>query len=337
MEKIKMGIVGLGRLGKVHALNIAFQIPNAELVAVCSPVKSEIDEAVSQWGVPFGYTDFDEMIQNRELQAIAILSPSPFHVRHIVSALEAGLHVFVDKPLGVTVEECKIAEEAVNGHKELTFMLGFMRRYDPSYVYAKKLIDEGKIGKVFMAKFASLDPETNVQGAIKFAPTSGGIFLDMAVHDIDLARWFLGDEVEEIYALGGSFVHEEFGEFGDCDNACAMMKFKNQSIAMLHAGRNAAHGYHVETEIIGEKGSLRIAAEPRKNLCTIYDDSGIVNECSQDFQERFSEAYLLEMKEFVNCILEKRQPIITVQDGVKDTEVAFAATRALKEKCVVRL
>lgn len=337
MKKIKVGIVGLGRLGMEHARNIAFNIPNAQLIAVCSAVKEEYEKVQEDWDIPYGYIDFDEMIKNKEIEAVAIVSPSPLHVKHIKAALMEGLHVFVDKPLGVTIEECREAEKIVEKHKNQVFMLGFMRRYDPSYVYAKKLIDQGKIGRPYLAKFSSLDPESNVEGAIKFAPTSGGIFIDMAVHDIDLARWFLGAEVEEVYAMGGAFVHKEFEDFGDSDNACAMMKFKNNSMALFHAGRDAAHGYHVETEIIGEKGSLRIAAEPRKNLCTIFDNTGILNECSQNFQERFSEAYLLEMKEFFNCIIEKRQPEISVYDGTKDTEVAFAATRSLKEKIIVKL
>lgn len=337
MKKIRMGIVGLGRLGKVHASNIAFHIPDAELVAVCSVIEAEVNEVVSKWNIPYGYTNFEDMIQSAELDAVAIISPSPLHVKQITLALNAGLHVFVDKPLGVTMEECLEAQRIVNENSNKIFMIGFMRRYDPSYAYAKKLIKEGKIGKPFLAKFTSLDPEKYIDGAIKFAPTSGGIFMDMAVHDIDLARWFLDAEVKEVYAIGGSFVHEEFGVFGDCDNACALMKFNNEAMAMFHSGRTAAHGYHVETEIIGEKGSLRIAAEPKKNLCTIYDNTGIVNECSQSFQERFSEAYFLEMKEFVHCIMENRKPDVTVEDGVKGTEVAFAATKAFREKSLVRL
>ena len=277
------------------------------------------------------------MISNPELEAVAIVSPSPLHVKHITQALNAGLHVFADKPLGVTEEECKEAEKAVEAHRDLVFMLGFMRRYDPSYAYAKKLIEEGKIGRPYLAKFTSLDPVADIQGAIRFAPTSGGIFIDMAVHDVDLARWFLGGEPREIYAAGGAFVFDEFEAFGDSDNACALMKFDNNAMAMFHVGRVAAHGYHVETEIIGSKGSLRIAAEPRKNMCTIFDSTGVVNECSQNFQERFAEAYLAEMKEFVNCILQERQPDITVYDGTKNTAAGIAATRALKEGIIVRL
>jgi myo-inositol 2-dehydrogenase/D-chiro-inositol 1-dehydrogenase len=337
MEKIKVGIVGLGRLGIVHAGNLAFKIPNAELIAVCSAEKREIDKVQKEWGIQYGYTDYTEMINNPELDAVAVLSPSPLHVGHIVAALDKGLHVFSDKPLGVNIEECREAEKAVERNPEKVFFLGFMRRYDPSYAYAKKLIDQGKIGKPFLVKCTSCDPEHTIEGAIRFGATSGGLFIDMAVHDIDLARWFLGEEVEEVYAIGGSYLYKEFDDYNDGDNTCALMKFKDNSMAMFHSGRIAQHGYQVETEITGTKGTLKIAAEPVKNMCAIFDNTGVVKECSQNFQERFEEAYQLEMQEFIDCIVEKRKPDITVYDGTKNTEVAFAATEAFKEKKIVRL
>ena len=337
MEKIKVGIVGLGRLGIVHAGNLAFRIPNAELIAVCSAEQSETDKVQKEWGIKYGYTDYTEMINNTELDAVAVLSPSPLHVEHIVAALDKGLHVFSDKPLGVNIEECREAEKAVERHPEKVFMLGFMRRYDPSYAYAKKLIDQGKIGKPFLVKCTSCDPEHTIEGAIRFGATSGGLFIDMAVHDIDLARWFLGEEVEEVYAIGGSYLYKEFDAYEDGDNTCALMKFKDKSMAMLHSGRIAQHGYQVETEITGTKGTLRIAAEPVKNMCAVFDNTGVVRECSQNFQERFEEAYRLEMQEFIDCIIEKRKPDITVYDGTRNTEVAFAATEAFKKGRIVKL
>ncbi|MCG8485211.1 MAG: inositol 2-dehydrogenase [Clostridia bacterium] len=337
MEKVKVGIVGLGRLGIEHAKNLAFNIPNAELIAVCSVVEKEVNELVKDWNIPYGYTDYNEMIQNKELDAVAVLSPSPYHVEHITAALEQGLHVFVDKPLGVTIEECKTAESAVEAHSDKVFMIGFMRRYDPSYAHAKNLIKQGKIGTPFLIRCSSIDPEHTIKDAIRFGATSGGLFIDMTVHDIDLARWFLEQEVDQIYAIGGSYAHKEFEAYGDGDNVCALMKFKNNSMAMFHSGRNAAHGYHVETEIVGTKGTLRIAAEPKKNLCTIFDDTGVVNECSQNFQERFAEAYRLEMQEFIDCIVEGRKPEISVYDGTKNTEVAFAATKAFRENKLIQL
>ena len=189
MKKIKVGIAGLGRLGKVHANNIAFKIPNAELTAACSIVPAELEYAKEKLGVTDVYTDYREMLAKADIDAVVIVTTSSEHCWQIEAALDAGKHVFSDKPLGVDVAQCKQAEKAVERHPELTFMLGFMRRYDKSYAYAKQKIDAGAIGTPYMVKATGIDPEALVEGSIKFAATSGGIFLDMASHDIDLMRW----------------------------------------------------------------------------------------------------------------------------------------------------
>lgn len=232
--------------------------------------------------------------------------------------------------MGVTIEECKLAQAAVERHPELVFFLGFMRRFDPSYAYAKKKIEEGAIGTPYMVKATGIDPEALVQGAIKFAATSGGIFIDMAIHDIDLMRWFLGSDPTEVYALGATFKHQEFKEAGDDETGAAMYKCENGALGVIHVGRTAAHGYHVETEIIGTEGSLRISPVPEKNLCMIYDKNGAVTECVSGFPERFATAYQLEMEEFIDCVMNGRKPEVTVYDGTKSTQIGFATTEAWK-------
>ncbi|HJC20245.1 MAG TPA: Gfo/Idh/MocA family oxidoreductase, partial [Candidatus Butyricicoccus avicola] len=308
MKKIKVGIAGLGRLGKVHAQNIAYKIPNAELTAACSIVPAELEYAKQNLGVTDVYTDFREMLAKADIDAVAIVTTSSEHCWQIEAALDAGKHVFTDKPLGVDVEQCKQAERAVERHPELTFMLGFMRRYDKSYAYAKQKIEEGAIGTPYMVKATGIDPEAFVDGAIKFAATSGGIFLDMAIHDIDLMRWFLGCEATEVYAQGCTFKHPEFQQVGDDETAVACYKFENGALGFVHVGRTAPHGYHVETEIIGTEGTIRISAIPEKNQAMIFNSNGAVTECVGSFPERFAEAYLLEMQEFIDCVCEGKQP-----------------------------
>lgn len=337
MKKIKIGVVGLGRLGRKHAENVAFKIPNAELFAVCSLLEEEVKQVQKEWGIMHGYTSFEEMLQNKELDAVLIASSSGEHCRHLELALKAGLHVFCEKPLGVNLEECLEAEKVVEAHPEQIFMLGFMRRYDTSYAYAKKKIEEGHIGTPIMVRAYGLDPESLVEGAIRFAKTSGGIFLDMAIHDIDLARWYLASNPTTVYAIGGSYVHKEFEAFGDCDNACAIMQFENKTMAMFYSGRTAPHGYHVETEIVGTKGTLRVSSVPQKNLVTLFDQNGAVQECVSGFLERFDQAYLNEVQEFVNCILENRKPNVTVYDGTLSTKAAYAATESFRKNTLVNI
>ncbi len=337
MKKVKVGIAGLGRLGKVHANNIAFKIPNAELTAACSIMPAELEYAKKELGVKEVYSDYREMLEKADIDAAAIVTTSGEHCWQIAAALDAGKHVFSDKPLGVTVEECKLAEAAVERHPELAFFLGFMRRFDPSYAYAKKKIEEGAIGTPYMVKATGIDPEALVEGAIKFAATSGGIFIDMAIHDIDLMRWFLGSDPVEVYATGATFKHPEFKEAGDDETGIATYRCENGALGFVHVGRTAAHGYHVETEIIGTEGSLRISPVPEKNLCMIYDKNGAVVECVSGFPERFAESYQLEMQEFINCVESGRKPEVTVYDGTKSTQIGFATTEAWKKGGIVKI
>ena len=337
MSEIKVGIVGLGRLGKVHARNIAFKIPRAKLVGACSIMEAELQYAKEELKVSETFTSYEEMLDKADLDAVAIVSSSPCHCDQIEKALAKGLHVFTEKPLGVDVVECKKAEKAVEAHPDQVFFLGFMRRFDPSYSYAKKKIEEGAIGTPYMVKATGIDPEAAVEGAIKFAPTSGGLFIDMASHDVDLIRWFLGSEVKEVYALGANFKHPEFLSCNDTETGAALFQLENGGIAELHVGRTAAHGYHIETEIVGTEGSIRISPVPEKNLAILYDRYGVRQECVESFPERFDEAYLLEMQEFIQCIIEKKKPKLSVYDGTRATEICFAMKKSFEEKRLVKL
>ncbi|GAA0078091.1 Gfo/Idh/MocA family oxidoreductase [Clostridium sp. CTA-5] len=339
MKKVNFGIVGLGRLGKVHAENLAFKIPNANLLAVCSIDKNQVEEIQKEWNIQYGYTDFDQMLANKELDAIFIASPSGFHCKQIKKSLDAGFHVFSEKPLGLYLENAIEAMKAVNSHSEKIFMLGFMRRYDKSYAYAKQKIEEGAIGKPVLVRCYGLDPAKALPSFLKFAKDSysGGLFLDMAIHDIDLARWYLDSEADELWAIGGAYEHKEFDEINDAETGATMIKFKNRTMAILVAGRNCAHGYHIETEIIGTKGTLRIGTTPDKNLVTAFNDTGINKECSSGFVERFEDAYLAEVEEFVNCILENRKPAVTIEDGVLSSIVGYACKKSFETGELVKV
>ena len=337
MSVLNIGIAGLGRLGRIHAENIAFRVPGARLAAACSIIPDELSFARESLGAAYCTDDFSELLKAPGLDAVAIVTPSGLHSAQIAEALDAGKHVFCEKPLGITMEECRVAERAVEKHGGMIFQLGFMRRFDPSYVYAKRKIDEGLIGTPYLVKTTGLDPVKFVEGALKFAPTSGGLFLDMAVHDIDLARWFLGSDPVSVTAIGSSFGYPAFAEMGDCEAGVALYKHANGAMAVIHVGRTAAHGYHIETEIIGTLGALRIGGIPRKNQCEIYGADGVLIECPEHFPERFDDAYRLEMRAFADAVRENRQPDITVYDGTACTKIGYATTEAFKTGRLVEI
>lgn len=339
MKKIKVGIVGLGRLGFKHAENLAFRVPYCELIAVCSATKKKVASVKKQLSVPYGYTDFDEMLANKELDAIFISSPSGYHCEQIIRALEAGFHVFSEKPLGMNVEETERVAETVAKHEFQVFMLGFMRRYEKSYAAAKKKIAEGKIGEPVLIRCYGLDPANDLDSFLTYASNndSGGIFLDMAVHDFDIARWYMGSEAKEVWAIGGAYGHPKFDEIKDAETATVMVRFENNAMGMFVVSRNCAHGYHIETEIIGTKGSIRIGTFPQKDQIVSFNEQGAVTEIVEGFLERFEQAFLSEAEEFVQCILENRKPDITVRDGIESTKLAHASKTSFEKGDLVQV
>ncbi|GAV14224.1 Gfo/Idh/MocA family oxidoreductase [Paenibacillus sp. chi10] len=331
-KQISVGLVGLGRLGRQHADNLAHRIPNCKLMAVCSVIPEEVEEAQQELNVPYGYTNYEDMLRNQELDAIFIASPSSYHCEQIEQALEAGFHVFSEKPLGLYMEEALRVQKAVRKHPNQVFMLGFMRRYDRSYAYAKKQIEAGAIGEPVLIRCYGIDPAQAMPGFMQFAKSnySGGLFLDMAIHDLDLARWYLGVEAERVWAIGGSHRYTELAELNDAETGAALVQFADNKMGIFVAGRNCAHGYHIETEIIGTQGSLRIGTVPEKNQVMILDDRGVVRECANGFLERFEQAYMDEAVEFVQAILEGRQPKVTVEDGVLSTALGYACKESFE-------
>lgn len=322
MNTIRIGSTGLGRLGLQHARNIAAKIPGASLNALCDVNEEQLYKVAEELQVQHTFTNFEEMVKSDCIDAVAIVSPSGLHTEQIELALDQGKHVFCEKPLGITVDQCRQAEAAVERHPDQVFMIGFMRRFDASYQYAKAKVDAGEIGRLVLIRSYSQDPEKFIDGAIAFAPTSGGQFLDMAVHDIDLIRWFAKKEPVSAYAIGGCYAHPEFGQYKDGDNVGCLLKLEDDTMAFLFAGRTAPHGYNVETELIGTKGILRIASVPQKNLVEVLDGHGVRRECSENFLERFEDAFVREMTEFVRCIREKDIPDVSVYDGTKVLEIA---------------
>ena len=323
MKTVKVGSVGLGRLGYEHAKNLVTQVPGCELAAICDVDANRVKEVAAELGVPNTYTDFEEMCKNPELDAIVIVSPSFLHCQQIEIAMNHGKHVFCEKPLGTDVAQCKAAEKVIEAHPDLIFQLGFMRRFDKSYAEAKRKIDNGDIGKVVLVRSYTQDPRSTIESTLKFAPHSGGQYLDMCVHDIDLIRWFTGSDVKNVWAIGGVFEFDLYKELNDADNAAATIQMENGAMGFMFTNRTHGAGCNVETEIIGTHGTLRIANVGAKNLLQIVDGSGAREEYYPDFLSRWHQAYINEIQEFVSCINEGRKPGVTVYDGTKVSQAAY--------------
>lgn len=334
---VKTGIAGLGRLGFIHAENLRFQIGQAELVAACDPDPERLNKAKVELGIKETFPDYSDMINHGDLDAVVIVTPTEYHCRQIHEAMEAGLHVFCEKPLGNDLFECRETMKVVENLHHQIFMAGFMRRYDASYMYAKQKVDEGYIGRPVLFRGYSVDPESSIEGILDFLPTSGGQFIDMAVHDFDLARWFFKSEPRSVYAIGGCYAHPEFADYGDGDNVAALMQFENEAMAFFLAGRTASYGYNIETEIIGTKATLRIGAVPQMNLVELLDETGIRKECNRSFPARFGPAFITELQEFIDYIVGKKKPGITIFDAYMASKMAVLATESFRKHELIKI
>ncbi len=337
MKKLNIGIVGLGRLGKEYAKNITFSVTNANLIAACSLKKEELDYATTHFNIPHVYTSYDEMLKNKEIHAIVIVSSTDQHADHIIKALQEGFHVFCEKPLAIEVKDCFRVQNIIKQYPNLISMLGFVRRYDKSYTDAKKKMTEGLIGTPFFIRSQTVDADKFAPFQIEFCTTGGGIFHDFNVHDIDLVHWFTGSEIKKVWSLGGAYRFEEFGEAGDADNTFAMCELDNGAMALLGASRVSSFGHNTFTEIMATHGNLKIGYPPFKNRVEISDQYGIRHECLETFFERFQEAFLIQIQDFVDHVLEGKQPDLTIENATKATLVAAALTKSFKEKKLINV
>lgn len=323
MKTLKVGIIGVGRLGYEHASNIQFRVPGMELVAISDANMDRAKQAAESLGVSAVYADPKDLCEDPNVEAVAIVTNTDSHVDMIELAMNAGKHVFCEKPLAETVEKCKRAEKIVEAHPELIFQLGFMRRFDHSYEVAKAKIDRGDIGDIILVRCYSQDPISIIEGTLEYAPRSGGQFIDMSIHDIDLIRWLTNSDPAKLWAIGGCYEFKQYKDWDDGDNVSCLMQMKNEIMAFFFAGRAAAHGSAVETEIVGTRGTLRIGAVPTDSMVEVMSEHGVCRECYQDFLTRWHGAYIKEMEVFLDNVENKKKATPNVYDGTASTNIAF--------------
>jgi myo-inositol 2-dehydrogenase / D-chiro-inositol 1-dehydrogenase len=335
---VRIGIVGLGRLGRRHAENLAQRVPGAVLAAACSPVAEEVEWAREALGVKATCAEYEELLRRPDLDAVFLVTPTSLHAGQVIQALEAGKHVFCEKPLALDAADCRKVEQVAASKPGLVVMIGFVRRFDPSYQDAYAKIQAGAIGRPFLVRSQTGDKNDPSGFFVRFAPTSGGIFLDCSIHDIDLARWLRGaPRARRVFATGTVAVHEGLKPIGDVDNGVAVVEFEGGGLACLYASRTMAHGHATHTEIIGTAGSLTVGLNPRLNRVEILDGHGVRNECVADFWERFEEAFLREAVQFVDCVRRRAAPPLSLADATEATRIGMALAEAQRGGKIVDL
>ncbi len=327
---VRIGIVGLGRLGQRHARNLAWHVPGATLAAACSPVATEREWAQANLPELALHSDYESMLKDTSLDAVWLVTPTSLHSDQMIAALRAGKHVFCEKPLSLDLAQCdRVIEESAR-FPHLQVMIGFVRRFDASYRDAFNKIQEGAIGRPFMVRSQTVDKNDPDGFFVRFAPTSGGLFLDCSVHDIDLARWMLGNpRITRVFASGTIAIHEGLAECCDIDNGVAICEFEGGRLAVFQASRTSAHGHDTQTEVVGTSGALSVGHNPRANRVEIFDATGIRNECTPTFFERFEHAFLHEAEAFVASLNGGPSTGLTLDDAREATRIGIAMRDSL--------
>lgn len=332
MKKLNVGIIGAGRIGQVHAKSITYHIPQAKIVAISDIYYEGAEKVAESLGIPNAYEDYHEILNNPEIDAVLICSSTDTHADIAVEAAEAGKHIFCEKPVDLTVAKIKKVIVAVE-KAGVKLQIGFNRRYDHNFAEIKRLANDGKLGKLQTIKITSRDPEPP---SIDYVKVSGGIFLDMAVHDFDMAR-FIGGEVEEVYANAAVTVDEAIGEAGDVDTALIALKFKNGAIGVIDNCRKACYGYDQRLEVFGTGGQASAANDTPTNVSYINENGNMTDKPLYFFLERYMQSFTDEMTEFINAVQNDELTKTTVNDGLEALRLGLAAKLSVKEHRPVKL
>ena len=331
---LRLGIIGAGRIGKVHCESIGRYVKDAVVACVADPfMNAETEKTVKALGAEKVTKDYREILADKSIDAVLICSSTDTHAKISIEAIEAGKHVFCEKPVDHDVD--KILEvKAALAKSNVKYQVGFNRRFDHNFEAVRDAIASGKIGHLDVLKICSRDP-----GAppVEYIKVSGGIFLDMTIHDFDMVRFLSGDEVESVYAVGGVTVDKAIGEAGDIDTAIITMKLKGGTLAVIDNCRRATYGYDKRAEAFGALGQVAIANDC-KSSAVISDANGVTAEKPlYFFLERYMQAYVKEITEFVDCIVNDKPVSVGIEDGLQAVAIGIAAKKSLETGMPVKL
>jgi predicted dehydrogenase len=328
MAKLGMGVVGVGTMGRQHAQNIRRLIPEAQLLAVADTDLKRAQQVASELEIAHAYNSVEALVENRDIQAVVVVTPAKFHGAAMRICAQAGKDIFCEKPFTLTVEE---ADEVVELTRKASVrvQVGHVRRYDPPNVKAKKRIEAGEIGDPVIFKSLARDPAPPPVSYLA-SGVNGMFFQDSTVHEFDLGRWLMNDEIAEIHAYGGVLVFPEIAQFNDIDTALVNMKFSRGTLGAVENYMQSGYGYDIRTEIVGSKGTI-IMGYLQQTAELLLTAGGARTDVVDHFLVRFADGYLDEMRDFVQTILADREPKVDAFDGRQAVAAAAAAEASYRE------
>jgi myo-inositol 2-dehydrogenase/D-chiro-inositol 1-dehydrogenase len=329
-EPVRVALIGAGRIGLRHAATLAREIPNAELALIADVHAPSAEALAAKVRCDRWSSDPDDALSDRSIDAIVIASSTDSHAPLIIGAAEAGKQIFCEKPIALDLEATDRALAAVE-RAGVRLQMGFQRRFDKAYAKAKQLIDEGVLGRIEAIRDTMRDPSPAPRAYLE---TSGGLFRDMTIHNFDCVRWLMGEEVSELFAMGSAIVSPVFRELDDVDTSVVSLRFANDSLGVIDNSRRSGFGYDVRTEVFGSEGALMIGYA-RDTPMLRLDAAGIHSDHIHWFLERFDQAYIDELKVFVDGILSGAPPPVDGADARAAIVLAYAAEASRREHAPV--
>lgn len=335
-EFIGICLIGAGRAGLIHARNIAGQIPEARIVGVVDPEEETAERAAAEFGCSFA-TKYEEMLENKNIDAVIIASPTKYHKDTVIYAADKGRHVFCEKPMAMTTEECEEMIEACERNK-VKLQIGFMRRFDEGFLKAKAIIESGQIGQIVMVKSLTHGPSTPHEWMYDIRKSNGPL-AEVNSHDIDTIRWLSGSEVRSLYALAGNYrcreAQERYPDF--YDTVLMNIRMENGSICCIDGAQGVQYGYDARVDVVGTKGLITIGDLRNTRTVTYTKEHGMVGDVVGSWRDLFTDAYVAEDKSFIRAIIEDRIPEVTGEDGRMAVAVVHAGNESISKGGVVEL
>jgi predicted dehydrogenase len=332
-EKINVGLIGTGRLGNMYAEFLTTRVSKANLVAVADIIPERATKCSEKYDIPKTYFSHQEINDDKSLDAVIITATTSNHKEIVLDAAEKGKPIFCEKPMSLSLEDARIMQSSIHQHG-VFYQQGYMRRFDTGFAEAKKKIEKGVIGVPVVFRGSSRDPYLPTLEYL-YPHNSGGQILDQAVHDIDIARWYMGD-ISTVYSIGGVLAFPEAAEAGDTDNVIMAMKFESGCLGEVDISRNGVYGYDIRAEVLGTKGALKIGYL-RETPIQVLTTEGVTHDVVPYFPERFCDAYVSQLNDFLNNLKNNLNPMVTIEDGIAGLQVAIAATDSLAKQTVVNI
>ncbi len=333
MKLLNVGIIGAGRIGSLHAKSITYSVPSAKILGITDVNKTGLSEIAATLGIEKIYSDYKEMLSDKDIDAVLICSSTDTHADIAIDAANAGKHIFCEKPVDLTPDKVQAVIAAVK-KAGVKLQVGFNRRFDHNFASVKSMVDSGKVGDVHVIKITSRDP---APPPAKYSAVSGGMFLDMTIHDFDMARFLANSEVTELFASAACLVDPEIGRAGDVDTAIISLKFENGALGVIDNSRRAAYGYDQRIEVFGSKGAA-VASNDTATTVEFMGDEGVVSDKPlYFFLERYMQSFRDEMLQFVDAVNNDTATPTTGEDGLNSLLIALAAKKSVAEGRPVRI